>query len=153
MSLLSTKLTHSWSKAWEHQMTPLWRRIICDACTYGRCLPHRQPGNMWTRRPHRGLRARNSKPPSQPSIYPLLTVLQTRPHFLHLSPKDTTICVATSVPDSRMRLSEGRSMCMINRSKAGHSLQDFRLSKRYCLKIQVFSVVTLSQCRRTVPWH
>ena len=59
--------------------------------------------------------------------------------------KDTTICVATSVPDPRMRLSEGRSMCMINRSKPGHSLQDFRLSQRYCFKIQVFSVVTLCQ--------
>jgi hypothetical protein len=36
-------------------------------------------------------------------------------------------------------------MCMINWSKAGHSLQDFRLSRRYCLNIQFFSFVTLFQ--------
>jgi len=84
---------------------------------------------------------------TQPTIHLPSSYGLTNPtsFFCILLLKDTTICVATSVPDPRMRLSEGRSMCMINRSKPGHSLQDFRLSQRYCFKIQVFSVVTLCQ--------
>ena len=84
--------------------------------------------------------------PNHPTNHPSTLFLRSsKPDLIFLHLKDTTICVATSVPDSRMRLSEGRSMCMINRGKPGHSLQDLRLSQRYCFKIQVFLFVTLCQ--------
>ena len=65
--------------------------------------------------------------PNHPANHPSTLFLRSYKHdliFCIRLLKDTTICVATSVPDSRMRLSEGRSMSMINRSKPGHSLQD-----------------------------
>jgi len=84
--------------------------------------------------------------PNHPADHPSTLFLRSyKPDliFCILLLKDTTICVATSALDSRMRLSEGRSMCMINRSKPGHSLQDCRLSQRYYFKIPVFSVILM----------
>jgi len=79
---------------------------------------------------------------TQPTIHLPSSYGLTNPtsFFCILLLKDTAVSVATSASDSRMRLSEGTSMCMINSSKPGHSLQDCRLSQLYCLEIPIFSV-------------